>query len=388
MKYGKYDLRKSSTNVSVGTSYSWYYKKNDTATAKKKKKKLVRTASDSTLFSDYANQIIMFDNKNKNKKCKKTISNTSKNRIKVYNVNLQDIKPVQLEPFTGNFYYGDPLPGFEFTGKSEEKITYLPDSDGVSPSEETVTTLGSITTAPTVVDAPELVKNPLYGCHEADSQLTAAEYFTDTNSKDSQLNTSSCTEIKETMCSSKDSDNVYESILKDFKRSMKEWNNTIMDHYNSESHTSKNTSSMDTSNTSSYFRSLHSTLSCRKYSKNCLNSNKSYDYAFVQQECGTNTREKCKHSNLPLRKSQTLDRNQTFNTNNDSGLSATLRNLKKKAAFWKDNVNNLKTSNCDCLETIYANYDRRLQECYDSLSSCSTLIGSTVRIEFIRIIQK
>lgn len=374
MKYGKYNLHKSSTNISVGTSYSWYYRKNDNPTTKRKKKKLVRTASDSTLFSDYANQISIFEKDRRNKKC--IMRNSSKNhRNKCDTEQVTSIKPVRIEPFTGNFYYGKPLPGYDFCEKTEEKITYLPDSDDVSPSEETITTLESLTTAPTVVDVPELVRNPLYGCQEAESHLLAPEYFTDTNSKDSQLNTSSCTEIKDTMCSNKDND-LYESILKEFKRNMQEWNNTIMDHYSSMSH-SKKASSMCRSNTSSYVRSLHSTLSCRKHSKNCINANnKSYDYAYIRRNFGEKGRETYNNPNIPFRKSKTLDRNQTFNTTVDSSLTTTLRNLKKKATFWKDSTEKLETSECDCLEAIYDDYDRRLQECFDSLSICSSLISS------------
>lgn len=375
MKYGKYDIRKSSANISVGTSYSWYYKKNDNSTTKKKKSKLVRTASDSTLFSDYANQIMIFDREKRNKRCKKSISGASKNqRVKR---NVSAIKSVQMEPFTGNFYYGDPLPGYKFGGKSEEKITYLPDSDDISPSDETITTLESITPAPTVVDVPELVKNPLYGCHEADMQLITAEYFTDGTSKDSQLNTSTCTEIKETMCSNKDSESVYNSILRDFKRNMKEWNNTIMEHYSSQTHTNREFS-MRKSNASSYVQSLHSTLSCRKVTKKC--ANRSYDYAYVNKAYDDNICESRKNPNVGCKgKSKTLDRNQTFNTN-ATGITATLKKLKAKAKFWKDNMEKLSSSECECLEAIYEDYDRRLQEWCDSLSSYSTLIDSSVRL--------
>lgn len=365
MRYGKYDLRKS-TN-SVGTSYSWYYRKNDNPSTKKKKR-LKRTASDSTLFSDYANQIMIFDKeKRANRKCKKSASCSSKNQRIKYSVKM--FKPVRMEPFVGNFYYGEPLPGFECTDKTEEKITYLPDSDAVSPSEETFATLDSTTTAPTVVDLPEMVKNPLFGCSEADLQLIAAEYFTDTASKDSQLNTSTCTEIKETMLSSQGTDDVCSSILKDFKRNMKEWNNTIVEHYSSSSHSKKSTSICPV-NTPSDVTSLHSSQSCRK-SNRCSKSytNMNYDYAYIRKIFDVKIRENASCG----RKSQTLDRNHTFSTSTVTGLSSTLRNLKEKAKFWKDNNDKVSPSECDCLEAIYKNYDRRLQEWCETLSGCSSL---------------
>ncbi|KAF9798084.1 hypothetical protein SFRURICE_016474 [Spodoptera frugiperda] len=153
MKYGKYDLHKSSANLSVGTSYSWYYRKNENPTTRKKKR-LNRAASDSTLFSDYANQISLFERgKLRGKKCKKSVSDVGKSgRVKY---NPRNIKPVHMEPFTGNFFYGKTLPGYEYTQKSEEKITYLPDSDAVTASEDT-TGESLTTTAPTVLDVPEL----------------------------------------------------------------------------------------------------------------------------------------------------------------------------------------------------------------------------------------
>lgn len=379
MKYGKYDIHKSSANISVGTSYSWYYRKNDNPTTRRKKKRrsLVRTASDSTLFSDYANQITIFRKEmSKYNKCKKLMSCSSKNaRVKC---STRNIKPVHMEPFTGNFYYGRTLPGYEFSEKTEEKITYLPDSDAVSPSEETLTTIESVTSAPTIVDVPELVKNPLFGCSDAELHLSGPEYFTDTTSKDSQLNTSSCTEIKQTMCCNRNNKGIYGSILKDYKRNMNEWNNTIMDHYSSMSHDSKKGTSLSRSNTISYIQSLHSTLSCRRNSNKCNNSNSSrhYDYAYIHKKC-SDYEPRNNVNNSCLRKSRTLDRNQTFNNSVETGFSSTLLKLKRKAQFWKDNSEKLSLSpQCECLETIYEDYDRRLQEWCDSLSECSSLMTS------------
>lgn len=364
MKYGKYDLHKSSANLSVGTSYSWYYRKNDNPTTRKKKR-LTRAASDSTLFSDYANQITMFEKEKSNKKCKKSVSDVGKNSRVKYNPRA--IKPVCMEPFTGNFYYGKPLPGYEYVQKSDEKITYLPDSDIVTPSEDN-TAESLTTTAPTVVDVPELVKNPLYGCLEADVQIPTPEYLTDSGtSKDSQLKSSSCTELRKTMCSSKETDDVLSNILKDYKRIMKEWNNTITDHYSSISHCSKRGSpTCRKSNTDSYVRSLHSTLSCRRRLSRCVKSgsNKHYSYAYTSQHCK-------KYQSSDERKTQSLHRNQTF-----SSWSPALRNLKKISNFWKINNNSLTPSQCECLEAIYEDYDRRLQEWCDTISQCSSFLSS------------
>lgn len=370
MKYGKYDLHKSSANLSVGTSYSWYYRKNDNPTTRKKKR-LTRAASDSTLFSDYANQIRLFDKeKSGNKKtCKKSVSDVGKNtRIKC---NPRAINPVNMEPFTGNFYYGKPLPGFEYSSKSEEKLIYLPDSDVVTASE--YTTAESLTTAPTVVDAPEYVKNPLYGCLEAYVHLPTPEYMTDSSaSKDSQLQSTSCTELRNTMDSSgsnKAAGDVLSNILKDYKRIMKEWNNTVTDHYSSISHGSKRGSTLcRKSNTDSYVRSLHSTLSCRRPSQ-CLKSvsNKHYSYAYTTRHF-----KRSHNSADQLRKTQSLHRNQTF-----SNWTSTLQNLKKKSMFWKINET-LTKSECDCLEAIYEDYDKRLQEWCDTISKCSSLFSSVI----------
>ncbi|KAI8438171.1 hypothetical protein MSG28_010792 [Choristoneura fumiferana] len=249
MKHGKYNLHKTSTN-SFGTSYSWYYRKNDNPTTRRKKK-LKRSASDSTLFSDYANQIPIFEKEKAfRKKCKKSASDVGKMGHVKYNP--RNIKPVYMEPFTGNFYYGKALPGYEFSQKTEEKIEYLPDSDAITASESL--TAESLTTpAPTVVDAPDLVKNPLYGCAEADVQISTPEYLTDsTTSKDSQLKSSSCTELRRTMCTSKASEDILSNILKDYKRIMKEWNTTITDHYSSASHDKKASTMCRRSNTDSY----------------------------------------------------------------------------------------------------------------------------------------
>ncbi|KAI5639704.1 rhoGEF domain-containing protein [Phthorimaea operculella] len=368
MKYGKYDLHKSSANVSVGTSYSWYYRKNDNPTnPTRKKKRLARAASDSTLFSDYANQISMFEKDKTGKKCKKTVSDVGRNTRVKYNPRA--IKPVHMEPFIGNFYYGKPLPGYEDADKTEEKISYLPDSDIVTASEDN-TAESLTTTAPTVVDVPELVKNPLYGCIEADVQI-ATPTDSAATSKDSQLKSSSCTELRKTMCSSKQTEDVLSTILKDYKKIMNEWNNTIHDHYSSISHGSKRGSTMcRKSNTDSYVRSLHSTLSCRKPSR-CLRtvSNKYYSYAYTTRHC-----KRSQHS-VEERKTQTLDRTHTF-----SNWSSTLQKLKKKTQFWKIN-HSLTPSECECLETIYKDYDKRLQQWCDTISQCSSLLSSGYKEE-------
>ena len=365
MKYGKYDLHKSSANLSVGTSYSWYYRKNDNPTPRKKKR-LVRAASDSTLFSDYTNQISLFERgKLRDKKCKKSVSDVGKSSRVKYNP--CNIKPVRMEPFTGNFFYGKTLPGYEYMQKSEEKITYLPDSDAVTASEDT-TGESLTTTAPTVLDVPELVKNPLYGCRDVD--LSTPEYLSGSVfSKDSQLKSSSCTELRNTMGSSKDSGDILTNILKDYKRIMKEWNHTIKDHRSSVSHcthSSKRDSTMcRRSNTDSYVRSLHSTLSCRKPNK-CLKSanNNHYSYAYASRICNE------KKSNVhDKRKTQSLNRNQTF-----SNWTSTLQVLKKKTMFWKMN-HSLTPSECKCLETIYEDYDRRLQDWCDTISHCTSLLN-------------
>lgn len=362
MKYGKYDLHKSSANISVGTSYSWYYRKNDNPTTRKKKR-LTRTASDSTLFSDYANQLALFEKEKRriNKKCKKSASDVGKtSRVKC---DPRNIKPVYMEPFTGNFFYGKPLPGYEYSEKTEEKITYLPDSDAVTASEDN--TGESLTTANTVVDAPEYVRNPLYGCLEADVHIATPELSTTTVSKDSQLKSSSCTELRQTMCCSKEPEDILSNILKDYKRIMKEWNHTIQDHYSSISHNSKRGSTICRgSNTDSYVRSLHSTLSCRKPSR-CLKSMTS------------NTTRSCKkYQNIASQdtKSKSLSRNQTL-----SNWSSTLQKLRSKTKFWKIQQN-LTLSECECLEAIYEDYDRRLQDWCDAISHCSSLISSVLTL--------
>lgn len=361
MKHGKYNLHKTSAN-SFGTSYSWYYRKNDNPTTRKKKK-LKRSASDSTLFSDYANQIPLFEKEKAfRKKCKKSASDVGKmGRVKY---NPRNIKPVYMEPFTGNFYYGKALPGYEFSQKTEEKIDYLPDSDAVTASESLITTESLTTPAPTVVDAPELVKNPLYGCVEADVQITTPEYLTDsTTSKDSQLKSSSCTELRRTMCTSKASEDILSNILKDYKRIMKEWNTTITDHYSSASHDKKASTMCRRSNTDSFVRSLRSTLSCRKPSR-CHKpaSNKYYHYAYSQNL--NNKRE------IGQNKTQSLNRNQTL-----GNWSSTLQKFRKKTRFWKGD-GSLTPSECKCLEAIYEDYDRRLQDWCDTISHCSTLLAS------------
>lgn len=373
MKYGKYDLHKSSANISVGTSYSWYYKKNDNPTTRKKKP-LTRAASDSTLFSDYTNQIPLFERgKLRNKKCRKSVSDVGKNSRVKYNP--RNIKPVHMDPFTGNFFYGNPLPGYEYTQKSEEKITYLPDSDAVTASEDT-TAESLTTTAPTVLDVPELVKNPLYGCLDANLSSSPEYLSGSVISKDSQLKSSSCTELRNTMgSSSKESEDILTSILKDYKRIMKEWNYTIKDHCSSVSHctNSKRGSTLcRRSNTDSYVRSLHSTLSCRKPNK-CLKSssnyNNHYSYAYASRVDNKSNR-----NGHDERKTQSLNRNHTF-----GNWSATLKNLKKKSKFWKMN-HSLTPSECKCLEAIYKDYDRRLQDWCDTISHCSSLLNSVFKI--------
>jgi hypothetical protein len=361
MKYGKYDLHKSSANMSVGTSYSWYYKKSENVTTRNKKK-LTRSASDSTIFSDYANQMALFDREKcrKNKKCKKSISDVGKyKRVKC---DIETFKPVHMEPFIGNFFYGKPLPGYEYMQKTEEKIIYLPDSDVITVTPSEANTVESLTTAATVVDAPEYVKNPLYGCLDADVRISTPTYLS-TTSKDSQLKSSSCTELRQTMCSSKVPEDILSTILKDYKRIMKEWNNTIQNHYSSISHCSRRGSTLcRRSNTSSYVKSLHSTLSYRKPSK-CLK-------AFGSNTYDPRTCKRYQNSTTDDRKSQSLNRNQTF-----SNWTSTLQKIKNKSKFWKIGQN-LSPSECECLEAIYEDYDRRLQDWCDAVSHCSSLISS------------
>lgn len=358
MKYGKYDFQKSSADLSVGTSYSWYYRKNDNPSIRKKI--LARAISDSTLFSDYTNQISMFEKEN-NKKCKKSVSDVGKNGRIRYKV--RNIQPVRMEPFTGNFYYGKPLPGYEDTEKTEEKLIYLPDSDVVTASDDN--TLESLTTtAATVVDIPELVKNPLYGCLEADVRILTPEYCTDSEiSKDTQLRSSSCTELRRTMCNNKSREELLHTILKDYKKIMKEWNHTIRDHCTN--HRSKMSSICGKSNTDTYVKSLHSTLSCRQKSK-CPKTWNTKCYIHVQSGMSYGCTHNCK-----MRKRESLNRNQTF-----SNWTSTLRNLKK---FWNFN-HNLVPSESDCLQAIYEDYDRRLRDWCDTISKCSSLLNSVVNL--------
>lgn len=358
MKYGKYDFHKSSANIS--TSYSWYYRKNDNPTIVRKKNRLTRAASDSTLFSDYANQINMFEKEKNSKKCKKSASDVSK-RTRLL-CDLRIAKPVKIEPFTGNFYYGEPLPGFEFGENTDEKIEYLPDSEAVTPSEDT-TAESLTTTAPTVVDIPELVRNPIYGCLDSEVHLLTPDSTESLMSKDSQLKSATCTELRKTMCSNKESNVMLEGILKDYKRIMKEWNNTVQDHYTSIPHTKKKGSTMcRSSNTNNYVRSLHSTFSCRKSASRCLKSLGShYDYAY-------------NHASRNCRKSKTNDCNKNKSlqrTGTFSNWTNTIKNLKKKANFWKMHET-LTLSECECLEAIYEDYDRRLQDWCETVSSSSS----------------
>ncbi|KOB75348.1 Uncharacterized protein OBRU01_07642 [Operophtera brumata] len=373
MKYGKYDLYKSSANLSVGTSYSWYYRKNENQSTRKKKR-LTRTASDSTLFSDYANQIPLFEKEHlRSKKCVKSVSDVEKHARVKYNP--RNIKPVHMEPFTGNFFYGKPLPGYEHTHKTEEKITYLPDSDAVTVSG-CDTAAESITTAPTVVDPPdEVVKNPLYGCMDTDIMISSDENLSGlTTPKYSQFKSSSCSELRDTTFEKKETEVVISTILKDYKRIMKEWNHTIENHCSPSSHRSKKSSTMfQGSNTVSYVRSLHSTLSCRKLSK-CVKSQKGYNhYSYAY---GSRFNKKLESNINIQRRTQSLNRNQIFT----SPKSTTLQNLKKKTQFWKTN-RSLSLSECKCLEAIYRDYDRRLQEWCDTISQCSSLLTSGYKEE-------
>lgn len=354
MKHGKYDLHKSSLNLSVGTSYSWYYKKNENPTTRKKSR-LRRSASDSTLFSDYANQLTLFENEMNRNKCKKTASDVTKNtRIKY---NPRNIKPVRMEPFTGNFFYGMPLPGYENLEKTEEKIIYLPDSDIVTASEDTAAE--SLTTAATVVDIPEYVKNPIYGCNEEDLHISTPDYSTDTSfSKDSQLKSTSCTELRDAMTNGKPED-VLSKILHDYKKIIKEWNFTIQDHCghgcSGESSSNKSTSDL---------QSLHSTVSCGIPDK-CLKylTDNRYTHAYDTRSNRRN------HKSTLQRKTQSLSRNQTF-----GNCTTTLDNFKKKNKFWK--VDKTSGSECECLQAIYKDYDRRLEQWCETISQCSSLINS------------
>ncbi|KPI91811.1 Guanine nucleotide exchange factor DBS [Papilio xuthus] len=352
MKYGKYDLHKSSANLSVGTSYSWYYKKNENPSTRNKRG-LSRAASASTLFSDYANQMSLFENENraKNKKCKKSASDVNKNtRIKC---KPKNIKPVNTEPFFGNFYYGKTLPGYDFLQKSEDKITYLPDSDIITLSEVTVE---SLTTAPTIIDIPEVVKNPIYGCPDSDVLLAIPESSTESSiSKDSQLKSSSCTELRKTMCNSKEADDILLKILNDYKRIMKEWNHTIKDHYSHVSH-KKGSTICRRINTDNNFRSINSTMTCkRKRSLKAMNDSH-YKYPYTIGNCQ-------RYVSHDRRRSQKIRRTNTF-----SNWTKSFKNFKRKL------MNNIGTSyECECLESIYADYDRRLQEWCDTISQCTSL---------------
>ncbi|VVD02205.1 unnamed protein product [Leptidea sinapis] len=357
MRYGKYNLHKSSANLSIGTSYSWYYRKNENST-KPKKKRLWRATSDSTLFSDYANQIALFEREKirKNTKPHKSASDVGKtNRVKYQ---PRNIKPVQLLPFAGNFFYGSTIPGYENSNKSEEKINYLPDSDVVTISE--ANTGESITTAPTVIDIPDIIKNPIYGCRETDVETTTPEYITDaTVSKDSQLQSKSCTEIRNTMCI--DTEDIFANILKDYKKIMKEWNNTVAEHYSTPSNSKSST--MCTNNTDSYVRSLHSTLSYRK-KKREKSHNNNFNYNF----------DKCRrYQNYYKRKSQSLNRNNSY-----SNWTSSLQNFKN---IFRKHGKPLSPPECDCLEAIYEDYDRRLQQWCDTLSDCTSYLTSGYKEE-------
>lgn len=354
MKHGKYDLYKSSANISVGTSYSWYYKKNNSTI---KSKKLTRSASDSTLFSDYNNQISLFEieKQSKSKKYKKSVSDVGKNsRVKC---RPRHIKPVHMEPFTGNFFYGKTLPGYKDIQKSEEKIVYLPDSDVITVSEDY--TAESVTTVPTTIDPPDVVKNPLYGCRDTDVQILTPEYSTETTvTKDSQLVSNSCTELRKTMNSS--DDDVLASLLKDYKKIMQEWNNTINEHYSTNTYSQKSSSVCRKSNAESFVRSCHSTISCRKRSKFSNYCNyKSYKYPYTTQ-------------NYTRYQSSGQNKIQNFARRHlTANFASSFQSL--KPIFRKDT---LTPSESECLEAIYEDYEKRLERWSDTLSHYSSVIHS------------
>lgn len=271
-----------------------------------------------------------------------------------------------MEPFTGNFFYGEPLPGFKNTGKTEERIAYLPDSDAVTLSG-CETTAESVTTAPTVMDHPEeFVRNPLFECTDADC-IISENMSGLTTPPDSQFKSTSCSELRDTVFDNKETEAVISTILKDYQKIMSEWNHTIKDNCSSGSNSSKKSMFLGSNN----FHSLNSTSSCLKQSK-FLKSSKNYHHYSYAYGSEFNK----KHDDIKnLRKTQSLHRNQMFN-NPKSERSKTLHSLKQKTQFWKSKRGMSLSEECKCLEKIYKDYDRRLQQWCDTVSQCSSLLTS------------
>ncbi|GBP44605.1 Guanine nucleotide exchange factor DBS [Eumeta japonica] len=377
MKHGKYDLRKSSS-AGFGTSYSWYYKKNENPAATWTRKRcLARLASVSTLFSDYTNQINIFENNTTARKCRKTISCFMKARNKQNGV----VKTVDMQPFIGNFYYGKPLAGFDNLKMTEDEIAYMPDSDTKSPSEDTCLTEGSVNLS-TLMDAPEVVKNPLYGSTEEDLPTPFQDYLAST-SENSQFRSSSCTEIKDPMYNCSIHGGIYDKILKDYKRCMKEWNSTLID-LASDNHTGKNDPTMCTSETAAQVLSPRSTTSCGKLTRKSYRSDsRSYEYTRAYGENGDSATSKRPNTgNDNGRKRRNLDRTYSFYKE----IESLFQKLKMKAKFTKDGRTRRNSKYC-YMERLYDEYDSRLKEWRDSVARCSP-VGSSARTGYKEEIEK
>lgn len=365
MKHGKYNLEEHSNRLSVGSSRSWMYQQKPDFQAVTevqcnmtlKNKTLERTSSDSTLFSDYANQVKLFEyEKKRDGKLKTKLKNiasfacvkTKTESLLGDSVSAQSDFKSKYKYTNDNVLYRTPLNCNK--SLNERKIM-----NGSVASSDIFLTL-----KPPVIK--RCVKDQMYSS-KLSQKSYGSRYSSLPNLKKYCRNESSqsshCySSEKNKHLISKTSD-YYSSLLRDYSRNMNKWNETVDNFYTTLPNLKSSVHRKPSKNTQEYVKSLHSTMSNRKA---WLKSNKYNFEDHSRSSCSMNTKSICDETyskTVPNKKSKIKALSDLY--------SNTLTNIKNHPNKSKEKHDIGNDGVFENLEAFNADYDRRLKEWTDAL---------------------
>lgn len=363
MKHGKYSLEKCSrNNQSVGSSDSWMYSHGDECGGLEKfkqvmkvKNKLLRSPSDSTLFSDYTNQVKLFDyGVKKNRfnfipkiKCIKGLKYVSDKETSV-SKGFKSCNSNIDKNFNDNIMFGSPITGcctrlcdsqhlFSDGSKTTSHSTlYLKSSTQKSKNHSSILKSHSSK----IYDKNKIMYSslPNFGAYDTCDEKLSSSYSS----------------LKK--CHKKKSQDIYKSILSDYTSKMNKWNSTVSNHYSTLPNFSK---------TKEFENSA-------KFVNNC--DTKSVYKSFFSKWCN-NTDEK-----YPKMKWQSAENNIYVDPNMSPKTISTRKSYftLEKSSSKKSNLHKNPTkSSSDCesedaicneLRMLYNNYDEKLKEWTEAVS--------------------
>lgn len=209
------------------------------------KNRLLRTPSESTLFSDYTNQVKLFDYNATKKRCSKI-----KSKIMCFGnykcASDKDIAEVNVSDISYDHFLNDNITfGSPFVGCCT-RLCNAPHLKNKSSCKSSLKSIPSSTTT---------LKHSIHTRSLKNNNLlySSLPNLTSCNSLESDHYSS----LKK--CCRKNSDDVYSSLIKDYTKKMNRWNSTMSDHYSTLPNFNKNKKASDwNAKTSS------STLTCKR----------------------------------------------------------------------------------------------------------------------------